>query len=84
MKVWYNGDAPTVSISACPAGHLPAVECPREWFEDDGTTPRSFTVLFSGGVAIVEDDALARYLVAQNIARTTKIIFPGQMRRQAA
>ena len=83
MKVYYNGDAPTVSISACPAGHLPAVECPREWFEEDGTTPRSFTVLFSGGEAIV-DAPLGRYLVAQNIARTTKIIFPGQMRRQAA
>jgi hypothetical protein len=79
VKIYYNGDAPNLSISACPAGHLPAVECPREWFEEDGTTPRTFTVLFRAGEAIV-DAPLGRYLAAQNIARTTKIIMPGHLR----
>jgi hypothetical protein len=83
VKIYYNGGAPDMTVSACPAGHLPAAECPAEWYEEDGKTPLTFPVHFRGGEAIVEAP-LGRYLVAQNIARTTKIIMPGHVRRLAA
>ena len=83
MRIFYNGDAPNISVSACPAGHLPAVECPKQWFEEDGKTPQSFSVQFRDGEAIV-DEALGKYLVVQKIALTSKIILPSHVHRLVA
>ena len=76
MKVFYNGSAPNMMVTASPASHLPAAECPKDWFEEDGTTPRQISVQFKDG-AVVLEAPLARYLVAQKIARTSKIMMPG-------
>ncbi len=83
MRVYYNGDTPDMALQACPAGHLPAAECLREWFEDDGTTPRVFPVRFEEGSAVVPH-SLGKYLIGQRIARSTRIMLPEHMRRLIA
>ena len=83
MKVFYNGTAPEMTLSVCPAGHLPAAECQREWFEEDGATPKTFPIRFAGGEAIV-DDPLGRYLRTQGIVRFFKIAQTGLTRLLSA
>lgn len=77
MRIYYNGSAPNISVTVAPAAHLSG-ELPAQWRDEHGE-PVNLSVGFRNGEAVV-DSELGRYLVAQKIARSSRLIMPGLLR----
>lgn len=81
MKIFYDHAGKHVeqlTVFASPAGHLPASECPNDWFDFSGErpVPKQFQIVFCNGEAEV-DAALGRYLVGHGLALRTRPVLAG-------
>ena len=73
MKVYLTGEKeranPRHVMFVCPGRVLNANDCPRAWREDDGS-PKTFEVVFTHGMAVV-DNQLGEWLVSTGQASRT-------------
>jgi hypothetical protein len=75
LKIYHQSDRPggMHRMFVAPAAHVQG-ECPKAWTTDEGEAI-TMTVTFVNGEAVVPDD-LGRYMVANGLAKKTRLIMP--------
>ena len=77
MYVYLTGSKERASgshtVFIAPAAVSKSENCPSDWFETDGRTPKQMSIVFSHGRASV-DKVLGDWMIAHGVAQKTNII----------